>query len=43
MEKILVPGLATYARYTIGGSNVNIDQGSYGIILKTDFKLTSIT
>jgi len=38
MEKILVPGLATYARYTLAGKDVFIDQGSYGIILKPKYK-----
>jgi adenine-specific DNA-methyltransferase len=33
MNKILVPGLATKARYTLADGNVFIDQGSYGIIL----------
>lgn len=33
MKKILVPGLATKARYTLADENVFIDQGSYGIIL----------
>ena len=38
MEKILVPGLATHARYTLASADVFIDQGSYGIILKPKFK-----
>ena len=33
MKKILVPGLATNARYTLADENIFIDQGSYGIIL----------
>jgi len=37
MDKILVPGLATEARYSLGDKNMFIDQGSYGIILKDDF------
>jgi len=38
MKKILVPGLATNARYTLADENVFIDQGSYGIILKEQYK-----
>lgn len=33
MKKILVPGLATNARYTLADESIFIDQGSYGIIL----------
>jgi hypothetical protein len=33
MKKILVPGLATNARYSLADENIFIDQGSYGIIL----------
>ncbi len=39
MSKILVPGLATIARYTLGGENIFIDQGSYGIILNSETKI----
>jgi len=38
MKKILVPGLATEARYAIGEENIFIDQGSYGIILNEKYK-----
>jgi adenine-specific DNA-methyltransferase len=38
MEKIIVPGLATEARYTLAGGDVFIDQGSYGIILLDQYK-----
>ena len=38
MSKILVPGLATEARYTLADSGVFIDQGSYGIILNNENK-----
>ncbi|MHA1919301.1 MAG: Eco57I restriction-modification methylase domain-containing protein, partial [Promethearchaeota archaeon] len=38
MRKIIVPGLATEARYCIGTENTFIDQGSYGIILKEEYK-----
>ncbi len=38
MEKILVPGLATYARYSLADSSTFIDQGSYGIILNAKTK-----
>ena len=39
MKKILVPGLATNARYALADENVNIDQGSYGIILNEKTKI----
>ena len=38
MEKILVPGLAKFARYALADENTNIDQGSYGIILSERYK-----
>jgi hypothetical protein len=38
MQKILVSGLGRYGRYTIGNIDTFIDQGSYGIILKDNFK-----
>ncbi len=38
MCKILVPGLATKARYTLADDNIFIDQGSYGIILNSKHK-----
>lgn len=38
MKKILVPGLATKARYTLADESVFIDQGSYGIILNQQNK-----
>ena len=38
MKKILVPGLATNARYSLADSDVFIDQGSYGIILNSATK-----
>lgn len=38
MSKILVPGLATKARYCLASSGHFIDQGSYGIILDSEFK-----
>lgn len=39
MKKIIVPGLATNARYTLADETVFIDQGSYGIILKDEYKI----
>jgi len=39
MKKILVPGLATEARYCIGEAGVFIDQGSYGVILNEQNKI----
>jgi len=38
MKKILVPGLATNARYTLADETVFIDQGSYGVILNDKHK-----
>lgn len=38
MKKILVPGLATNARYALADDNTFIDQGSYGIILNENNK-----
>jgi type I restriction-modification system DNA methylase subunit len=38
MNKIIVPGLARKARYTMADETVFIDQGSYGIILSEKYK-----
>lgn len=37
MEKIVVPGLATEARYSLADDSIFIDQGSYGIVLKNEY------
>lgn len=38
MDKIIVPGLATNARFSLADESVFIDQGSYGIVLNDDHK-----